>query len=76
MTTTNPSVDYFEQVADQWDELRSGYFTEAVRDSAIRKAYLHPEMLAADVGAGTGSGPARQTRPGAGWLRCDAGGRA
>jgi len=54
MTTTNPSVDYFEQVADQWDELRSGYFTEAVRDSAIRKAYLHPEMLAADVGAGTG----------------------
>lgn len=54
MTDTNPSADYFEQVADQWDELRSGYFTEAVRDSAISKAYLHPEMLAADVGAGTG----------------------
>jgi ubiquinone/menaquinone biosynthesis C-methylase UbiE len=54
VTTTNPSADYFEGVADQWDELRSGYFTEAVRDSALRKAHLHPEMLAADVGAGTG----------------------
>lgn len=54
MTTTNPSADYFERVADQWDELRSGYFSEAVRDSAICKAYLHPEMVAADIGAGTG----------------------
>jgi ubiquinone/menaquinone biosynthesis C-methylase UbiE len=54
MTTTNPSSGYFEKVADQWDELRSGYFTEAVRDSAIQKAYLHPEMTVADIGAGTG----------------------
>jgi arsenite methyltransferase len=54
MTTTNPSADYFEAVADQWDSLRSGYFTEAVRDAAIAKAYLHPDMIAADVGAGTG----------------------
>jgi arsenite methyltransferase len=54
MTTTNPSAPYFEQVANQWDNLRSGYFTEAVRESAIQKAYLHPEMAVADVGAGTG----------------------
>ena len=54
MTTTNPSADYFERVAPQWDELRSGYFTEAVRDAAIAKAYLHPHMIAADIGAGTG----------------------
>ena len=52
--TSNPSASYFEKVADQWDNLRSGYFTEAVRESAIQKAYLHPEMTVADVGAGTG----------------------
>ncbi len=54
MTASNPSAPYFEKVADQWDSLRSGYFTEAVRASAIQKAYLHPEMTVADVGAGTG----------------------
>ena len=30
MTTTNPSEAYFEQVAGQWDSLRTGYFREAV----------------------------------------------
>jgi arsenite methyltransferase len=54
MTTSNPSAGYFQQVANQWDTLRSGYFSEAVRDSAIHQAYLHPEMTVADVGAGTG----------------------
>ena len=54
MTTTNPSAEYFDQVADRWDSLRSGYFTEAVRDAAIARAYLHPDMIVADVGAGTG----------------------
>jgi ubiquinone/menaquinone biosynthesis C-methylase UbiE len=51
---TNPSAPYFAQVADQWDALRSEYFTEAVRQSAIDKAYLHPAMVVADIGAGTG----------------------
>jgi len=54
MTATNPSRDYFDQVAGEWDDLRTGYFTEAVREAAIRKAYLHPEMSVADIGAGTG----------------------
>ena len=54
MNSTNPSAGYFDQVAGQWDDLRKGYFTEAVREAAIRKAYLHPEMIVADVGAGTG----------------------
>ena len=54
MTTTNPSAPYFDKVAGQWDELRTGYFNEAVRAAAIRKAYLHPDMVVADVGAGTG----------------------
>jgi arsenite methyltransferase len=54
MNSTNPSAGYFDQVASQWDDLREGYFTEAVRDAAIQKAYLHPEMIVADIGAGTG----------------------
>jgi arsenite methyltransferase len=54
MNTSNPSAPYFDKVASQWDDLRAGYFTEAVREAAIRKAYLHPGMTAADVGAGTG----------------------
>ncbi len=54
MTTSNPSSPYFEKVAGQWDDLRSGYYTEGVRLAAIQKAWLHPEMTVADVGAGTG----------------------
>ena len=54
MNTSNPSASYFDKVAPQWDNLRTGYFTEAVREAAIRKAYLHPGMTVADVGAGTG----------------------
>lgn len=54
MTETNPSASYFARVADQWDDLRTGYFTEAVRACAIAKAGLHPGMVVADVGAGTG----------------------
>jgi arsenite methyltransferase len=51
---TTASSTYFEHVAVQWDTLRKGYFTESVRESAIAKAYLRPEMVVADVGAGTG----------------------
>lgn len=54
MTTTNPSREYFENVADRWDDLRPSYFTEAVRDIVIHKAFLHPDMTVADIGAGTG----------------------
>ncbi len=54
MTTSNPSEAYFEQVADQWDQIRTGYFRESVREVALSKAYLHPKMTVADVGAGTG----------------------
>ncbi len=30
-----PSNPYFATVADQWDEIRGGYFTEHMRDAAI-----------------------------------------
>ncbi len=54
MSMTQASRDYFAAKADQWDDLRSTYFNQQVREKAIRKAYLRPEMWAADVGAGTG----------------------
>ncbi len=46
--------DYFAEVATDWDAMRSGYFTEAMRDAAIGLAGLSPEMVVADVGTGTG----------------------
>jgi len=54
MTMTSASKEYFSTVAGDWDNLRQGYFTEAVRKTAIRVAHLHPEMVVADIGAGTG----------------------
>ncbi len=45
---------YFRRVATQWDQLRQGYFTEEVRESAMARAGLTPESVVADVGAGTG----------------------
>jgi arsenite methyltransferase len=54
MTMTGASTEYFEKVADEWDGLRAGYFGESLRDAAIAKAYLRPEMVVADIGTGTG----------------------
>jgi arsenite methyltransferase len=54
MSMTSAAAQYFDQVAGQWDQIRSGYFTEAVRKAAIQKAYLRSDMEVADVGAGTG----------------------
>ncbi|MCP4417292.1 MAG: methyltransferase domain-containing protein [Chloroflexi bacterium] len=48
------SKDYFAHVAEDWDEIRSGYFTEEMRDAAIRLARLTPDAIVADVGTGTG----------------------
>lgn len=54
MSMTPASSSYFQQNARQWDRLRAGYFGEEVRAAAIARAYLRPEMVVADVGAGTG----------------------
>ena len=48
------SNDYFEQVADRWDEMRSGFFSEKVRETAYKTADIKSGKLAADIGAGTG----------------------
>ena len=52
--TNAPSNPYFAEVAEQWDEIRSDYFTEHMRDAAIAKAHLPPNAIVADVGTGTG----------------------
>ena len=49
-----PSNPYFATVAGQWDEMRSGYFTEHMRDAAIARAQLPAQAIVADVGTGTG----------------------
>lgn len=51
---TQASSEYFRQMAESWDQISAGYFGAAVRDAAITRAYLRPEMTVADVGAGTG----------------------
>jgi arsenite methyltransferase len=54
MKMTTAAETYFEQTAGAWDALRATYFTEAVRDAAMERAYLRPEWTVADVGGGTG----------------------
>ncbi len=54
MSMTQAASEYFNQAAGSWDAIRSGYFGPEVRQAAIAKAYLRPEMIVADVGAGTG----------------------
>jgi len=48
------SQEYFAQVAGQWDELRAGFFPEAVREKALALAGVRAGRTAADLGAGTG----------------------
>jgi arsenite methyltransferase len=54
MSITPASQEYFERVAEDWDWLQASLFRDGVREVAIRKAYLRPEMIVADVGGGTG----------------------
>jgi len=54
MSMTPASSKYFQQVAGEWDALRSGYFGEEVRLAAFAKAYLRQDMTVADIGGGTG----------------------
>lgn len=54
MSMTQKSSEYFQQIAGSWDQISTGYFGQPVRDAAIAKAYLRPEMAVADVGSGTG----------------------
>jgi ubiquinone/menaquinone biosynthesis C-methylase UbiE len=48
------SQPYFAAVADEWDQLRTGFFTLEMRDDAIARAQLAPDAVVADIGTGTG----------------------
>ena len=48
------SKEYFEKVADQWDKMRSSFFSEEVREKAYKAADIKKGKQAADIGAGTG----------------------
>jgi hypothetical protein len=45
---------YFDDVADQWDELRSEFFADSVRVAAVDAVEVEAGALAADPGAGSG----------------------
>jgi len=48
------SKEYFNQVAGEWDIMRQGFFSEAVREKAYQVAEVKRGKTAADLGAGTG----------------------
>src|SRR5574340_526530 len=54
MTSHNPTKHYFNSIAGRWDQIHSLFYTDSLRDFVIHKAFLHPDMVAADLGAGTG----------------------
>ncbi len=54
MKMTTEAEVYFDQKAGEWDALQASYFTDALREAAIARAYLRPEWTVADVGGGTG----------------------
>jgi ubiquinone/menaquinone biosynthesis C-methylase UbiE len=46
--------EYFDRVADKWDDMRRAFFGEGVRTAAVRAAEIGPGSTVADVGTGTG----------------------
>jgi ubiquinone/menaquinone biosynthesis C-methylase UbiE len=48
------SQPYFDQVAPQWDVMRTGFFSTAVRERALAAAGVSAGQVAADIGAGSG----------------------
>ena len=53
---THPDAtrEYFDTVADQWDEMRRTFFGDGVRQAIIRAANVGSSSVVADVGTGTG----------------------
>lgn len=48
------SQQYFDEVATQWDAMRSEFFSHKVRAKALAKAAVKQGEQAADIGAGSG----------------------
>jgi ubiquinone/menaquinone biosynthesis C-methylase UbiE len=48
------SKAYFDEVAHQWDQMRTTFFSEKVRETAYLAAGIQKGKQAADIGVGTG----------------------
>ena len=48
------SKQFFDEVAKDWDEMRTRFYSENVREKAFSVAGVQSGGLAADIGAGTG----------------------
>lgn len=48
------SKGYFDEIAPQWDSMRTSFFSEAVREKAYAVADVQAGKTAVDVGAGSG----------------------
>ena len=48
------SKDYFDRVAQDWDEMRESFFSDEVKIKALSTAAVQKGKIAADIGAGTG----------------------
>ena len=48
------SKDYFDRVAQDWDEMRENFFSDEVREEALSTLPVQKGKTAADIGAGTG----------------------
>ena len=48
------SKDYFDQVADQWDNLQASFYSEKVRERALATAAVQVGNIAVDIGCGSG----------------------
>lgn len=48
------SKEYFSKVAEQWDNMRAGFFSASLREKALSLTNVAAEATAADIGAGTG----------------------
>jgi len=46
--------EYFDEVANRWDEMRRQFFGDGVRRAVMAAARVAPGMVVADVGIGTG----------------------
>ena len=45
---------YFDEVASKWDSMQQSFFSDGVREVALKIANVQPGKTAADIGAGTG----------------------
>ena len=48
------SKKYFDEVAQEWDEMQKSFFSKAVREKAFSIANVQTGKIAADIGAGSG----------------------